>query len=176
VICATEASSRRRSNFKACDLFLSLIGEGEYPPGFYPETIELDLPSFEPAEGNGSPSYSVIATLAQSEGMLKARRDGVRIMLALELHKAARGSYPASLAELDLTPLGGVLPSDTLGGGAFGYRLLTNDPAGRGYLLYSLGLDAVDDGGEAQSDGDILRPETSKKDVVINAPRRTLTD
>ncbi len=53
---------------------------------------------------------------------------------------------PASLGDLVPEWIGSV-PTDSIHGGPFGYKLLTDDPDARSYLLYSFGADGVDNGG-----------------------------
>ncbi len=69
------------------------------------------------------------------------RRDAVLVAAALELHRRAEGSYPASLAELAPTRLPRV-PEDQFDGAPIKYRLIDGRP-----LLYSVGADRDDDGG-----------------------------
>ena len=71
-------------------------------------------------------------------GVLQAR-----IACDLERHRRARGGYPARLSEL-----GVALPGDVIGGQPMHYRPA---PDG-GYLLYSLGWNGVDDGGQTSPD------------------------
>ncbi len=71
----------------------------------------------------------------------------VRLMLALECHFARHGSWPASLSEIDESIIGAV-PTDPRNGKAFGYRIRAPQPDDpRPYLLYSFGMDGVDNGG-----------------------------
>lgn len=63
------------------------------------------------------------------------------VELALEAHRMDQGSYPQSLAALDLQFSHG-LPKDPFNGGDFLYR--RRDDA---FLLYSVGPDRKDDGG-----------------------------
>lgn len=67
------------------------------------------------------------------------------VELALEAHKMDRGSYPQSLAALNLQFAHG-LPKDPFSGGDFVYR--RQDDA---FQLYSVGPDRKDDGGKALS-------------------------
>ncbi|MCA9289754.1 MAG: hypothetical protein KDA25_01425 [Phycisphaerales bacterium] len=93
---------------------------------------------------------------------------GVRIMVALELHHARHGTWPATLDAL----VPGILPSlplDPITAGPFGYRLLANDPDGRPYLLYSLGADGVDDGGRDIDEPS--PPNVVTADLVISTVR-----
>ncbi|MCH8343220.1 MAG: hypothetical protein IH983_04460 [Planctomycetes bacterium] len=106
--------------------------------------------------------------------------EGLRVMLALEAYRSKHGAYPASLRDL-VPKILGELPTDPIHGGAFGYHLVTDDPHGRAYLLYSTGLDRTDnDGVELDGSGitkygwagTLVNPETSGFDFVINQPRR----
>jgi hypothetical protein len=73
--------------------------------------------------------------------------EATRVMVALELFHTLHQRWPATLDELapEILPKP---PRDPLHGGAFGYRLLENDPHGRPYVLYSFGIDEQDDGGK----------------------------
>jgi hypothetical protein len=76
--------------------------------------------------------------------------------LAIRGYSLDRGRYPVKLADLvpDFLP---EVPKDPFSGGPFAYR-----PTPKGYLLYSVGVNGVDDGGKNSSsaglgeDGDIL--------------------
>jgi hypothetical protein len=104
-----------------------------------------------------------------------------RVQLALERFKAAGGKYPATLEELVPTYLK-ALPLDPMVRGPFGYKRIARDNDGREYLLYSVGLDGVDNGGVGpQADatnsfrgGSPGKPEfflaKPGEDVVLNAP------
>ena len=69
------------------------------------------------------------------------RRELLRLMLALRIHKLEQGAYPDTLAPL--TPLlEGELPRDPFSHQPFKYERTAD-----GYLLWSVGPDGVDDGG-----------------------------
>jgi hypothetical protein len=76
--------------------------------------------------------------------------------LAIRAYRLDHGRNPAKLADLVPEYLSG-LPKDPFSGGQFVYRLTP-----KGYLLYSVGVNGVDDGGKQSSlaglgdDGDIL--------------------
>ena len=74
--------------------------------------------------------------------LVTQERDALSAAIALELYRRRTGSWPPSLAELvpDLLPR---VPPDRFKGDALRYRLVAGKP-----LLYSVGADGVDDGGE----------------------------
>src|SRR5438105_1821839 len=74
----------------------------------------------------------------------------LQIEVALYRYKAAHGKFPVTLAELTPTYLKAV-PDDPFGGAAnvpLRYQVKQN---GRSFLLYSLGQDLKDDGGQPQT-------------------------
>lgn len=71
-----------------------------------------------------------------------------RVGLRLKQHKAARGAYPAALAELDLAGLPATVSQDPFTAKPLAYR-----PAEAGFVLYSLGPDLADDGGAPRKGG-----------------------
>ena len=80
-----------------------------------------------------------------------ARRDGILVALALEVHRGRHGDWPATLGELtpDLLPS---VPRDRFTGESLRYRV-----AGGEVVVYSVGQDLDDDGGllpEAAADHD----------------------
>lgn len=81
-----------------------------------------------------------------------AQRIGLETMLAIERFRAEHGRYPNSLSELIPDRLA-ELPVDPFSGATLRYKLIdaSTDPHRRGYLLYAVGVDGVDDGGK-QSD------------------------
>ncbi len=106
--------------------------------------------------------------------------EGTRLMIVLELHRAMHGEYPAWLDELAGEPI-----IDPLHGLPFGYRLLDDDPDGRGYLLYSTGIDRIDDWGadldfvgrtELGWHWPLTDPDATRVDFVINRPRQVWDD
>jgi len=80
-------------------------------------------------------------------GQNQTQIDQAIIVCALERYRLKNGSYPASLTPL-LPQFLDKLPHDIFIGGPLKYRLL---PDGK-FLLYSVGLDARDDGGDAKKD------------------------
>ncbi|MCC6677554.1 MAG: hypothetical protein IT436_10455 [Phycisphaerales bacterium] len=82
----------------------------------------------------------------QTERQIELEAAATRVMITLEWFRLDRGKYPESLEALGPAI---IMPIDPWTGRALGYR--RNDPLGdeqgRGYLLYSVGADGVDDGG-----------------------------
>jgi hypothetical protein len=111
----------------------------------YPEVRASDLEALEEEylHENASatlflPSLSRVHTLrARSE----ANRRATQLAYAVHLHKAETGTWPASLDELS-TEYGFEMTTDPFTGGYFGYRLGDDGP-----VIYSLGQNALDDGG-----------------------------
>ena len=98
---------------------------------------------------------------------------GTIIMLALEQYRAEIGRYPDSLDELSPSILEDI-PSDPFSVDGFVYRTLADDPAGKGYVLYSIGADGVDNNGATDS----IEPRNALSDrhgfgldFVLNAPK-----
>jgi hypothetical protein len=98
--------------------------------------------------------------------------EATRLVLALEIHYARHGEYPATLDALipDILPS---IPDDPRFGTPFGYRRLDHDPAGRPYLLYSFGADRRDNGGafDASEPYTALTGERDDVDFILNPPR-----
>lgn len=119
------------------------------------------LPALEAIHQEAIPPELAIAGLMprwsrtlQTKAVMQARRRGLRQMLALELYRAERSSYPKALTNLipEYLP---ALPLDPFTGEHFVYRVqdAEEDLHGRGYLLYSVGPDRVDDGGQGHPAG-----------------------
>lgn len=102
----------------------------------------------------------------------EAMVDGVRLMLALEEYRAARGGYPEALNELEPEYVES-LPRDPFTGEMFIYRLLApgEDVHGRPYLLYSTGLNRTDDGGRMEEQQGRRMRSGATLDHVINRVR-----
>ncbi len=75
---------------------------------------------------------------------------GTIIMLALEQYRAETGQYPDSLEPLTQTILEDI-PSDPFSIQGFVYRKRSDDPLGKGYVLYSIGADGIDNNGATDS-------------------------
>ncbi len=98
---------------------------------------------------------------------------GTIIMLALQQYQAETGRYPDSLDELTPSILE-VIPADPFSVKGFVYRTLADDSAGKGYVLYSIGVDGVDNDGASDS----IEPRNALSDrkglgldFVLNALR-----
>ena len=98
---------------------------------------------------------------------------GTIIMLALEQYRAQTGQYPDSLEKLTPAILDDI-PSDPFSVDGFVYRKLADEPLGKGYVLYSIGADGVDNNGA--TDSIETRNAFSDRhgrglDFVLNAPK-----
>ncbi len=78
---------------------------------------------------------------------VRCRRDAALVVIALELHRRRHGDYPASLDEL-VPVLLPSLPIDRFDGNPLRYALRDGRP-----LLYSIGVDGLDDGGVPPKQG-----------------------
>lgn len=137
--------------------------------------------------------YLVLTILAPSiDKILKsadqshAEHVGLRLILEIELFRARSARLPTSLDELvkDLSPdAAAKLLTDPFTGKRFGYQILPAPeapaegmPFGRDYLLYSFGLDGIDDLGiEANVSGQpfaaLHDEDQNGTDLIINRPR-----
>ena len=94
----------------------------------------------------GSPSGAPAS--APTRFWLAAQLGNAQIALALKAYEAEHGTYPDSLASLELA--GWKLPQDPFTGKALYYRR-----EGQGFVIYSLGADMKDQGGQPRSEYDI---------------------
>lgn len=98
-----------------------------------------------------SPILILMPTLdrpARHAEILRLQRDGVQTIIALELYKRRENTYPETLEQLtpDLLP---TLPLDGFDGKPLRYRLQDGAP-----LLYSVGANQLDEGGQPVLDAD----------------------
>jgi len=101
--------------------------------------------------------YSFVAKMSLARfdaSLITTARNQTRVnlayvALALERHRAAKGAYPDTLAAL-VPEFAPALPHDLFDGQPLRYR---RTPDGK-YLLYSLGWNAKDDGGDSGVDKD----------------------
>jgi len=165
------------------DQLRATISAGQTPPGvelgnlqdqqqFYEETLnqliaarKAPMPDRLKADDTITPrisdaqSRSMVVVLAMIPSLVKVTaREGVSLArlrlaqtaLALEQSRAATGSYPAALQ--DLTPqFVSAVPNDPFDNQPLRYR-----KAGEGYILYSIGPDAKDEGGVRRPGSDDL--------------------
>jgi hypothetical protein len=101
----------------------------------------------------------------QQSSFVFVKRDAIarllRLELALQAHRAAKGQYPAALREVS-SGLAPIALTDPFSGKPFIYRRTAG-----GYLLYSVGPDGVDDGGRVIYASALK--ETSAGDLVAGA-------
>ncbi|MHC5115136.1 MAG: hypothetical protein ACYTGP_12000 [Planctomycetota bacterium] len=102
-------------------------------------------------------------TITQEQSTVMYHR-ATLIMLAIERFRIRHGRPPATLDELVPEFLAAV-PVDPVHGGTFGYRLLTDDPDGRAFELYSFGQDGRDDWNEDP------QWRNSPQDIQLNRAR-----
>jgi hypothetical protein len=117
------------------------------------------------------PSVDRFITLSSEHDLQLA---GTRALLAVELHKHAKVSYPARLEDLE-PALRDVVTAQPWGP-EMRYKRLPDgeDPDRRAYLLYWIGLDGTDDGGRVDSqEGSqgAWRPKNKGVDFVFNEPK-----
>ncbi|MBX9735835.1 MAG: hypothetical protein K2X32_02825 [Phycisphaerales bacterium] len=100
---------------------------------------------------------------------------GVKILMAIGVHHGKTGTWPGALDDLVPGSLD-ALPADEVSGRAWRYQLLaTPDDTGRPFLLYSVGLDRDDNGGNGYEYGWRTALESARLgvgfDYVVNEPR-----
>ncbi|MEI6192846.1 MAG: hypothetical protein WCS42_00790 [Verrucomicrobiota bacterium] len=110
------------------------------------KTLEMQLehaPAFNLLSSFGIPNYSkALQTFARNQTHINESQ----IVCALERHHYAHGDYPAALDAL-MPEFIGQLPPDLIGGQPLRY-LRTSDGK---FLLYSVGWNEKDDGGESDN-------------------------
>lgn len=108
---------------------------------------------------------STFGQVIRNAKIIDLRIAATRAVLQLEAHRLTRGAYPATLDSIDA-------PTDPITGGGLLYRLTREGPAP--YLLYSAGIDGVDNGGMERPRGDELGypdPGDIGYDFVLVRPR-----
>jgi hypothetical protein len=130
-----------------------------------PDASGLLLPSIF-----GTASGHIVANVDQ----LHTTRAGVIAMIRIERYRVEHGRYPSSLAQVEAeSPR--PLPVDPFSGQPLGYRVVdpATDPFGRGYILYCVGKDKLDDHGKDVSPR-VYSPGQAPPgtDYFINDPRR----
>jgi len=97
-----------------------------------------------------APAFLMMRWINQGDFLMgqfsRQRYDAVRVSIALERYRRRAGNWPQCLDQLtpDLLP---ALPPDRFDGGPIKYRLVERRP-----VLYSVGVDRVDDGGTPPDD------------------------
>lgn len=92
---------------------------------------------------------------------------GFRVVLALEGYRIDRGKYPEALEELVPGYLDAV-PVDPWSGSAMRYCLHAGPISASGYLLYSVGMDGVDDGGLVPRSHPVAGATQPGWDVIVS--------
>ena len=119
-----------------------------------------------------------IAKAVQSRDQAEMEIAATRLMLGIELYRARNGRYPETLEALVPSVLP-ALPVDPINGKGFGYRLLAPeaemhprpDGSSRPYLLYSFGVDGVDNGGKESDQNKVSVTRTpANHDYILNLP------
>ncbi|GEM_PF-6191551 len=119
-----------------------------------------DLPFFAVLSKTVSP---VSPQTSLTRYTVETRISQARVLLALQAYRDRYGAYPASMQELR-SKLGWDLPKDPYSGGDLICRR-----QGKGFILYSVGPDLLDDGGRPIA-GDRVERE-SKGDIVWRSYR-----
>lgn len=88
-----------------------------------------------------------VASAADNEDHANLHLEMTKLAAALALHQREHGSYPESLDAL-VPELLDEIPIDIFADGPLAYQR-----RGDGYLLYSVGRNAIDDGGSNEDDG-----------------------
>ena len=106
------------------------------------------------------------AMVLDNERRLRFDLAGTRATLLVALHKAEHGVYPDSLDEAGVPP-------DPIAGRPFVYAMTPEKPA-RPFLIYSVGIDGIDDGGVEKQGGMLEAPSPDQVgyDCVITKARR----
>ena len=96
---------------------------------------------------------------------------GTMLLITVEGFRGERGRLPVSLDELVPGWLDAI-PADPFSTDGFVYRLVSEDPHGRDFLLYSIGADGRDDGGTSGPTSPLqaLMPHAYSLDAVFNQP------
>lgn len=114
--------------------------------------------------------WEVSTKVINSDDSYLAYSRATQIMLALESARARTGVYPASLAELVASnPTLDI--NDPCSSNPFGYRVLSpaaDSPDQRGYLLWSVGFDGIDNLGKDAVRGQGYNWSTDGTDMIFN--------
>jgi hypothetical protein len=114
----------------------------------YRKQTRYDRDPYGASDGAGGPFSAIFAPILNgmraSVDRSQAEITGSRILLALQVYKSHFGSYPESLDKINTRLSWGVPLEDPFSGKDFVYHR-----SGQGFLLYSIGANLKDDGGQA---------------------------
>lgn len=140
---------------------------------FVPSQAREQLPMNQVVLREGGLDY--FSGFMRGDARMECDTRETTLLLLIEAYRARHGAPPAAL--VDLVPeFLDAAPTDPTNDQPYGYRLLTDDPHGRAYLLYSLGPDGHDDGGVDSPDWRGPGPDDIGVDRVINRPRHDPAD
>lgn len=103
-----------------------------------------------------------LSTASQAATRNEAERDAIRVAVAIERFRLREGRLPEKLDELVPDFLASV-PSDPFGTGPLRYRADETE-----YLVYSVGSNGVDDGGQADA------PTSQPADLIVRVRRKNV--
>ncbi|VAX41764.1 hypothetical protein MNBD_PLANCTO03-1666, partial [hydrothermal vent metagenome] len=106
-----------------------------------------------------------LSRILEHADQIETRRRGTAVMIALERHYLAHGFYPDTLSALVPEYLA-VLPIDPWTGEPLRYRL--HGEGASAYVLYSVGPDAEDNGGQPDEDFNARRDRNP--DIILSPP------
>jgi hypothetical protein len=137
-----------------------LIEELKQPPGKRSKRLEADLER-ETRHPLNTMTIPVLAGSGKAEAREVVFMRLIGCTAAIRLHKLRTGNYPASLEALQL----GEMIIDPFSGKPFVYK---TDPR-KGFLLYSVSLNGVDDGGVTSYPG-VAEPSGDLSPVKVPLP------
>ncbi len=141
------------------------VADGQLPRPQRPLTRALGRPTML-----ADAIWYISPNFFNADDIAMATTRATLIMLALESARARTGVYPASLAELVASnPMLDI--NDPCSMNPFGYRVLSPAPGSpdqRGYLLWSVGFDGIDDLGKDAVNGRGYNWTTDRTDVIFN--------
>lgn len=131
---------------------VSAAGEPSYRSAPKVAAIEGKLLSLQPWQAPLTQVlYPIFARAGTKVDQAQADIDLCRLVLALKAHKRDTGAYPATIKQLQPS-LDWTIPGDPFSGQPYVYRRQE-----QGFILYSVGENAVDDGGMSE-----YEPQTGK--------------
>ena len=143
----------------ALDLSYFADTVGEYAALLQRPYFEMrdQLQSLQMERVTGAPAYAELSKAllqgimdtANYQAVNEGQASTVQLAAALNLYQQRNGAYPSSLE--DLRGVLPVLPIDPCSGKSFLYRR-----EGAGFVVYSVGVNGVDDGGDAKEVRDVV--------------------